>query len=52
VVQTDRGGQVTWHGPGQLVAYLCLTSTDLKWHVRTLVSFAEQLMIEFSKIQY
>lgn len=46
VVQTDRGGQVTWHGPGQLVAYFMFDLNRLNWHVRTLVSYAESLMIE------
>ena len=46
VVQTDRGGQVTWHGPGQLVAYFMFDLNRLGWNVRTLVSYAENLMIE------
>ncbi|MEB5475818.1 lipoyl(octanoyl) transferase LipB [Acinetobacter pollinis] len=46
IVQTDRGGQVTWHGPGQLVAYFLLDLNRLSWNVRTLVSFAENMMIE------
>lgn len=50
VVQSDRGGQVTWHGPGQMIAYFMFDLNRLKWHVRTLVSFAEQLMIDLLKI--
>ncbi len=49
IVQSDRGGQVTWHGQGQLVAYFLFDLNRLKWHVRTLVSFAETLMIDVLK---
>lgn len=49
VVQTDRGGQVTWHGPGQMVVYFMFDLNRLKWNVRTLVSYAEQLMIALLK---
>ena len=49
VVQTDRGGQVTWHGPGQLVAYFMFDLNRLGWNVRTLVSYAENLMISLLK---
>ncbi len=49
VVQTDRGGQVTWHGLGQLVAYFMFDLNRLGWNVRTLVSYAENLMIELLK---
>ena len=49
VVQSDRGGQVTWHGPGQMVIYFMFDLNRLKWNVRTLVSFAEQLMIDLLK---
>ena len=45
VVQSDRGGQVTWHGPGQMVIYFMFDLNRLKWNVRTLVTFAENLMI-------
>ncbi|MCH4246796.1 MAG: lipoyl(octanoyl) transferase LipB [Acinetobacter populi] len=45
VVHTDRGGQVTWHGPGQLVAYFLFDLNRLKWHVRDLVDFAENMML-------
>ena len=46
LVQIDRGGQVTYHGPGQIVAYLLL---DLRrWHlnVRQLVTLMEQAVID------
>ena len=49
VIQTDRGGQVTWHGPGQLVAYFMFDLNRLGWNVRRLVSYAENLMIQLLK---
>lgn len=49
VVQSDRGGQVTWHGPGQMVIYFMFDLNRLKWNVRTLVTFAENLMINLVK---
>lgn len=46
IVQSNRGGQVTWHGKGQLVGYLLFDLNRLKWHVRDLVNFTEKLMID------
>lgn len=45
IVHTDRGGQVTWHGEGQLVGYFLFDLNRLKWHVRDLVNFAENMML-------
>ncbi|PNK59791.1 lipoyl(octanoyl) transferase LipB [Psychrobacter sp. FDAARGOS_221] len=42
IIQTDRGGQVTWHGMGQLVIYWLIDLNTLGWSVRDLVSHAEQ----------
>ena len=44
IIQTDRGGQVTWHGHGQLVIYWLFDLNSLDWSVRNLVSHAEQAL--------
>ncbi|WP_312955780.1 lipoyl(octanoyl) transferase LipB [Pseudomonas songnenensis] len=46
VVQVDRGGQVTYHGPGQLVGYLLLDVRRLGIGVRELVSRIERSLID------
>ena len=46
VVQSDRGGQVTYHGPGQLVIYPLIDLRRRDLNVRTMVSLLETSVIE------
>ena len=46
VVNSDRGGQVTYHGPGQIVVYTLLDLNRLKIGVRELVTRIEQSIID------
>jgi lipoyl(octanoyl) transferase len=46
VVKIDRGGQITFHGPGQIIAYLLLDMRRWKINVRQLVRLMEQAVID------
>jgi lipoyl(octanoyl) transferase len=46
VVKIDRGGQITYHGPGQIVAYLLVDLHRWKINVRELVRLMEQAVID------
>lgn len=48
VVRIDRGGQVTYHGPGQLVVYPLIDTRRAGIGVRTLVTALEQAVIELA----
>jgi len=49
VIQVDRGGQVTYHGPGQIVAYPLIDIKRLQMGVRALVTGIEQAIIDVLK---
>lgn len=49
VIQVDRGGQVTYHGPGQIVAYPLIDISRSKIGVRALVKGIEQAVIDVLK---
>ena len=46
VVQSDRGGQVTYHGPGQLVAYTLVDLRRARLSIRAFVTLLEQCVID------
>lgn len=45
VIQAERGGNITYHGPGQLVAYLIRDLEAAKMGVKDFVHFLEEVMI-------
>jgi lipoyl(octanoyl) transferase len=47
IIQTDRGGQITYHGPGQLMVYTLIDLRRKKFNVRDLVSRIEQSVVDF-----
>ncbi|MCH9638460.1 MAG: lipoyl(octanoyl) transferase LipB [Betaproteobacteria bacterium] len=49
VIKTDRGGQITYHGPGQLIVYLLLDLRRLKLGIRELVRRMENAVIDLLK---
>jgi lipoyl(octanoyl) transferase len=46
VVRVDRGGQITYHGPGQLLLYVLVDLRRLGWGIRKLVHLLEQSVID------
>jgi len=46
IIQSDRGGQVTYHGPGQLVAYVLFDLHRRNLGIRTLVCQLEEILIQ------
>ena len=49
IIQSDRGGQITYHGPGQLVAYVLMDIKRRNLGIRSLVSKLEGLIISLLK---
>ena len=47
VIQTDRGGQITYHGPGQMMGYVLMDIKKRKMGVKNLVSSLENIIIRF-----
>jgi len=46
LIQSDRGGQITYHGPGQLIVYVLMDLRRRGWGVKQLVAMLEQSVID------
>ena len=49
IIKTNRGGKVTFHGPGQLICYFCIELKNKKKDIRKFISIIEKTIIETLK---
>ena len=49
IVQSDRGGQVTYHAPGQIIIYLLIDLKRKKIGIKRLVEYIEQALVNLLK---
>lgn len=49
VIETDRGGKITYHGPGQIMIYLLLNINRMHMTIKQLVSYIESTLISLLK---
>ena len=47
IIQSDRGGQITYHAPGQLIVYCLIDIKRLGIGIKKMVTIIEQSLIEF-----
>jgi len=46
ILQTNRGGKITWHGPGQLICYFVIDLNKRKKDIRKFVQLIENVIIK------
>ena len=46
LTKTNRGGKITWHGPGQLICYFVIDLKKRKKDIRKFITFIEKTIIE------
>ena len=49
ILKTNRGGKITWHGPGQLICYFAIDLNKRKKDIRNFLKIIEKTLIETLK---
>ena len=49
VIKTNRGGKITWHGPGQIIFYFVINLSKRKKDIRKFVNIVEKIIIDTLK---
>jgi len=49
IIKTNRGGKITWHGPGQIICYFIINLTKRKKDIRKFLNIIEKTLIQTLK---